>query len=134
MNATEHLGFRLLWKVTDQSKKPSASWTGRTCQSSRRSLAANNWSDLGDGIEIIWTPAADPNGILGIPALEGVTLKPAVWVYPPGPKTEQILIILRIRRITRTRLFGFQANPKLRRFTCLSISEVVAIIVITHHQ
>ncbi|AIL61259.1 S-type pyocin/colicin family protein [Pseudomonas alkylphenolica] len=30
--------------------------------------------------------------MLGIPALEGVTLKPAVWVYPPGPKTEQILI------------------------------------------
>lgn len=35
---------------------------------------------------------ADPNAVLGIPALEGVTLKPAVWVYPPGPKTEQILI------------------------------------------
>jgi len=49
-------------------------------------------ADLGDGIEIIWTPAADPNAVLGIPALEGVRLKPAVWVYPPGPKTEQILI------------------------------------------
>ena len=49
-------------------------------------------ADMGDGIEIIWTPAADPNAVLGIPALEGVTLKPAVWVYPPGPKTEQILI------------------------------------------
>lgn len=49
-------------------------------------------ADMGDGIEIIWTPAADPNAVLGIPALEGVTLKPAVWVYPPGPKTDQILI------------------------------------------
>ena len=49
-------------------------------------------ADMGDGIEIVWTPAADPNAVLGIPALEGVTLKPAVWVYPPGPKTEQILI------------------------------------------
>jgi hypothetical protein len=48
-------------------------------------------ADMGDGIEIIWTPAADPNAVLGIPALEGGTLKPAVWVYPPGPKTEQIL-------------------------------------------
>ena len=47
---------------------------------------------MGGGIEISWTPAADPNAVLGIPALEGVTLKPAVWVYPPGPKTEQILI------------------------------------------
>ncbi|WP_256585879.1 S-type pyocin domain-containing protein [Pseudomonas sp. ICMP 460] len=49
-------------------------------------------ADMGDGVEIIWTPAADPNAVLGIPALEGVTLKPAVWVYPPGPKAEQILI------------------------------------------
>lgn len=49
-------------------------------------------ADLGDGIEIIWTPAADPNAVMGIPALEGASLKPAVWVYPPGPKTEQILI------------------------------------------
>ena len=47
---------------------------------------------MGGGIGISWTPAADPNAVLGIPALEGVTLKPAVWVYPPGPKTEQILI------------------------------------------
>jgi hypothetical protein len=49
-------------------------------------------ADMGDGIEIIWTPAADPNAVLGIPALQGVRLKPAVWVYPPGPKTEQALI------------------------------------------
>jgi hypothetical protein len=49
-------------------------------------------ADLGEGIEIIWTPAADPNEVLGIPALEGASLKPAVWVYPPGPKTEQMLI------------------------------------------
>ncbi|WP_421556601.1 S-type pyocin domain-containing protein [Pseudomonas kitaguniensis] len=49
-------------------------------------------AEMGDGVEIIWTPAADPNAVLGIPALEGVTLKPAVWVYPPGPKAEQILI------------------------------------------
>ena len=49
-------------------------------------------ADFGDGIEIIWTPAVDPNAVLGIPALEGVTLKPAVWVYPPGEKADQILI------------------------------------------
>lgn len=49
-------------------------------------------ADFGDGIKIIWTPAADPNAVLGIPALEGVTLKPAAWVFPPGEKVDQILI------------------------------------------
>jgi hypothetical protein len=49
-------------------------------------------ADFGDGIEIIWTPAADPTAVLGIPALEGATLKPAVWVYPPSEKADQILI------------------------------------------
>ncbi|MFQ6574732.1 colicin E3/pyocin S6 family cytotoxin [Pseudomonas sp. UM16] len=49
-------------------------------------------ADFGDGIKIIWTPAADSNAVLGIPALEGVTLKPAAWVYPPGEKADQILI------------------------------------------
>ena len=49
-------------------------------------------ADFGDGITIIWTPAVDPNAVLGIPALEGVTLKPAAWVFPPGEKADQILI------------------------------------------
>ncbi|MEB0047052.1 MULTISPECIES: colicin E3/pyocin S6 family cytotoxin [unclassified Pseudomonas] len=49
-------------------------------------------ADMGGGIEVIWTPAADPNKVLGIPALEGASLKPAVWVYPPGEKADQILI------------------------------------------
>lgn len=49
-------------------------------------------ADLGDGIKIIWTPAADPNAVLGIPALEGITLKPAAWVFPPIEKAAQILI------------------------------------------
>ena len=49
-------------------------------------------ADFGDGIKIIWTPAVDPNAVLGIPALEGVTLSPAAWVFPPGEKADQILI------------------------------------------
>ena len=49
-------------------------------------------ADFGDGIKIIWTPALDPNAVLGIPALEGVTLKPTAWVFPPGEKADQILI------------------------------------------
>ncbi|AVI88040.1 hypothetical protein XJ28_30510 (plasmid) [Pseudomonas syringae pv. tomato] len=35
--------------------------------------------DLGQGIEVIWTPAADPNE-LGIPALEDAPKLPSVWV------------------------------------------------------
>ena len=28
-------------------------------------------ADLGDGVTLIWTPAADPSNTVGIPALEG---------------------------------------------------------------
>jgi hypothetical protein len=49
-------------------------------------------ADIGNGIEVIWTPATDPNEVLGIPALEGVAPLPAVWVYPPTEKTDQILV------------------------------------------
>ncbi|WP_248804103.1 colicin E3/pyocin S6 family cytotoxin [Pseudomonas sp. MWU13-2100] len=49
-------------------------------------------ADLGRGIEVIWTPAADPNAVLGIPALEGASLKPGTWVYPPTEQADQILI------------------------------------------
>lgn len=49
-------------------------------------------ADMSDGITIIWTPATDPYAVLGIPALEGVTLKPAVWVYPPTEQANKILV------------------------------------------
>ena len=49
-------------------------------------------ASLGNGIEVIWTPAPDPNGVLGIPALEGVSLKPGTWVYPPTEQADKILI------------------------------------------
>lgn len=49
-------------------------------------------ADLGSGVEVIWTPAVDPNEVLGIPALEGAPQLPAVWVYPPTEQAEQILI------------------------------------------
>jgi hypothetical protein len=48
-------------------------------------------ADLGQGIEVIWTPAADPNE-LGIPALEGAPQLPAVWVYPPTEQANKILV------------------------------------------
>ncbi|MHC8337403.1 colicin E3/pyocin S6 family cytotoxin [Pseudomonas sp. HLT2-19-2] len=49
-------------------------------------------ADLGNGIELIWTPATNPNAVLGIPALEGVSLKPGAWVYPPTEQADKILI------------------------------------------
>jgi hypothetical protein len=49
-------------------------------------------ADIGQGIELIWTPATDPNDVLGIPALEGAPALPSVWVYPPTEKSDQILV------------------------------------------
>jgi hypothetical protein len=49
-------------------------------------------ADLGEGIELIWTPAVDPNRVLGIPKLEGVPHKPHVFVFPEAKQAERILI------------------------------------------
>lgn len=49
-------------------------------------------ADIGQGIELIWTPAANPNDVLGIPALEGAPKLPSVWIYPPTEKSDQILV------------------------------------------
>ncbi|PWB36148.1 pyocin [Pseudomonas sp. SDI] len=48
-------------------------------------------ADLGQGIEVIWTPVADPSQ-LGIPALEGAPKLPAVWVYPPTEQSNKVLV------------------------------------------
>lgn len=49
-------------------------------------------ADLGDGFKIIWTPVPDPKAVLGIPALEGTSLKPGVWIFPPTEQAHQILV------------------------------------------
>lgn len=49
-------------------------------------------ADLGDGVELIWTPAADPAGTLGIPALEAVPSTPHIWVYPPTEQAADIIV------------------------------------------
>ncbi|WP_458379451.1 colicin E3/pyocin S6 family cytotoxin [Pseudomonas chlororaphis] len=49
-------------------------------------------ADIGNGVEVIWTPAADPKAVLGIPALEGVSLKPGTWVFPPTEQADKILV------------------------------------------
>ncbi|WP_248917241.1 S-type pyocin domain-containing protein [Pseudomonas entomophila] len=48
-------------------------------------------ADLGEGVELIWTPAAEPNKVLGIPVLEGVDHKPVRFVFPEARQAEQIL-------------------------------------------
>lgn len=48
-------------------------------------------ADLGQGVELIWTPVADPNE-LGIPALEGSPQLPNVWVYPPTEQADKALV------------------------------------------
>lgn len=49
-------------------------------------------ADMGGGIKITWSPATDPSSVMGIPALEGVTLKPAAWVFPPTEQAAKILV------------------------------------------
>lgn len=49
-------------------------------------------ADLGNGIGLIWTPAASPDGVMGIPALEGAPQLPPVWVYPPNEQANKILV------------------------------------------
>nr|WP_314488365.1 S-type pyocin domain-containing protein [uncultured Pseudomonas sp.] len=47
--------------------------------------------DVGNGLEIIWTPAVDTNEVLGIPALEAASLKPGAWVFPATEQADRIL-------------------------------------------
>lgn len=49
-------------------------------------------ADLGEGIELIWTPAVDGSDILGIPALEAAPQAPHIWVYPPTKAADTILV------------------------------------------
>ena len=49
-------------------------------------------ADLGDGIELIWTPAVDGSDILGIPALEPAPQAPPIWVYPPTKAADSIIV------------------------------------------
>lgn len=49
-------------------------------------------ADLGDGVELIWTPAIDPADTLGIPVLEAAPQAPRIWVYPPTEKAANIIV------------------------------------------
>lgn len=49
-------------------------------------------ADLGDGVELIWTPATNPADTLGIPALEAAPQAPPIWIYPPTPMADSIIV------------------------------------------
>ncbi|TFY88630.1 detoxification [Pseudomonas kairouanensis] len=49
-------------------------------------------ADLGEEMELIWTPSVDPGDTLGIPALEAAPQAPVIWIYPPNEKAAQILV------------------------------------------
>lgn len=49
-------------------------------------------ADFGDGVTLIWTPAADPSSTLGIPALEGAPQAPQIWIYPPTEQADNIIV------------------------------------------
>ena len=49
-------------------------------------------ADLGEGVELLWTPAVDGSDILGIPALEAAPQAPHIWVYPPTKAANGILV------------------------------------------
>lgn len=49
-------------------------------------------ADLGEGVQLIWTPAVDGSDILGIPALEAAPQAPHIWVYPPTKAADGILV------------------------------------------
>ena len=49
-------------------------------------------ADLGEGIELIWTPAEDGSDILGIPKLEAAPQAPHIWVFPPTKHADSIIV------------------------------------------
>lgn len=49
-------------------------------------------ADLGDGIELVWTPAVDGSDILGIPKLEAAPQAPHIWVFPPNKQAADIIV------------------------------------------
>ena len=49
-------------------------------------------ADLGEGAELIWTPAIDPGDTLDVPTLEAAPQAPVMWIYPPTEKAAQALV------------------------------------------
>ncbi|SER96767.1 S-type Pyocin [Pseudomonas sp. NFACC02] len=52
----------------------------------------NYVADIGNGIGLTWTPAASPDGVMSIPALEGAPKLPPVWVYPTTEQANKMMV------------------------------------------
>ena len=71
-------------------------------------------ADLGEGVELIWTPAVDGSDILGIPALEAAPQAPHIWVYPPTKAADGILVNPVYPPEYRDFILVFPANSGIR--------------------
>ena len=49
-------------------------------------------ADFGEGVTLIWTPAVEPTGRSGIPPLEGAPQAPQIWIFPPTPAADSIIV------------------------------------------
>ena len=49
-------------------------------------------ADFGGGIELIWTPAVNPQDTLGIPPLKGAPATPHIWIYPPTQTADTLIV------------------------------------------
>ncbi|WP_410174464.1 MAG: Toxin [Pseudomonas helleri] len=49
-------------------------------------------ADFGDGVELIWTPAINPQDTLGIPPLKGAPHTPHIWIYPPTKAADALIV------------------------------------------
>lgn len=49
-------------------------------------------ADFGDGVTLIWTPAANPTDTLEIPALEAAPQAPQIWIYPPTEQADNMIV------------------------------------------
>lgn len=49
-------------------------------------------ADFGDGVELIWTPAINPQDTLGTPPLKGAPHTPQIWIYPPTKAADALIV------------------------------------------
>lgn len=49
-------------------------------------------ADIGNGIGLIWTPAANPDDVPRTPPLKGAPPLPTIWVYPPTEQANKALV------------------------------------------
>ena len=53
---------------------------------------AQQIADFGNGLKLIWTPAANPADTLGIPTLEAAPQAPQMWIFPQTEAADRIIV------------------------------------------